>query len=893
MDSGDWQKIKSLFNAVLDLPESERAAKLAGADLRLRQEVENLIHSHESLGEFISEPAIIDAGFSAEIGIDSQIGKQIDSYKVLEEIGHGGMGTVYLAVRNDDFEKRVALKLIKRGMDTNSVLKRFMLERQILARLDHPFIAKLLDGGSTDGLPYLVMEFIEGEKITDFSDSHEFSIAERLELFQKVASAVSFAHQNLIVHRDIKPSNILVTDDGTPKLLDFGIAKLLHPDWAAETNDATATMFRVMTPEYASPEQIRGLAITTTSDVYSLGVVLYELLTGTRPFKFETHQPEEIAQKILIAEPIRPSSVVSGSTAADKPTLKKSIHRTDPKSKTDDLKSLRGDLDNIILKALRKEPERRYQSVQEFSEDIRRHLAGLPVTATNDTRMYRLRKFVKRHRGGVFAGTLVGLILLISTGITSWQAIVAKREQSKAEKRFNQVRKLANTVLFEYHDGIAKFAGSMPLREKMVKDALEYLDNLSAENIADKDLQLELAAAYEKVGDLQGNPFQSNLGDQAGALVSYRKSLAIREMVFASNPTDAATEFSIGNSYNNIGNILWAKNENEDAILSYQHGLTIHESLSKSGSTVDYNRGRIIALNGIAHAQSQKGDMTGALETYRTMLAVSESILATNPADANYRRNVAVGYLKLADSLSQTGDYKNASGGYARSIQIFSDLAAADKDDADALRDLSLAYGNAADSYTDVKDYIIAIEFNEKALAIQRQLASVDTGNIRIQFDIAQTLRDIGHDFLFLKQYQKAAETFQEAIKKFKESTAKNPDYAQPRKSFGYSYLNYAQVLLRTGNEAAALENFQNALAVFETESIRKQVPDALADAYEGIAEIRQNAGRIEEAKDLFNKSLSIWKELERSGELTDPDSIERLGKQIAKCDAISVKSQK
>ncbi|HEX3101945.1 MAG TPA: protein kinase, partial [Pyrinomonadaceae bacterium] len=610
----------------------------------------------------------------------------------------------------ESFDKQVALKLIKRGMDTNAVLTRFVMERRILAQLQHRFIANLLDGGSTsDGLPYFVMEHVEGLPITKFCDSNELSINERLELFRKVCSAISYAHQNLVVHRDIKPSNIMVTEDGVPKLLDFGIAKLLHPDWSLETNEATATIFRVLTPEYASPEQMRGAQITTTSDVYSLGVVLYELLCGERPFKFEGRMPGEAAQIVLSEEPIRPSSVVSSESKVltdennEPPTTNKQLGN--PKSKTQNLRSLRGDLDNIILKTLAKEPERRYQSVQELSEDIRRHLVGLPVTATAESMAYRISKFVKRHRTASIAGGAIVLILLAATAVTFWQARVARRERDRADQRFNQVRKLAHTVLFEYHDGIAKLAGSTPIRKKMVSDAVEYLDNLSAENIDDKDLLLELADAYEKVGDVQGNPYHANLGDQDGAVASYRKSLAIRETLVASNPSDAGIKWSAGNSYNDVGDMLWAKSASEDALANYNKALTIFEELSKAEPTVNNNQGIVYSLNGIAHVQAQMNDPASAIETYKRKLTIANAILATAPENNVFRYAVAVSYLKLGDSFSEKGDYKTALEHQNKAIESFSEMAEADKDDLTATRSLAIALANTALSYTELEQY--------------------------------------------------------------------------------------------------------------------------------------------------------------------------------------------
>src|SRR6266851_1294855 len=314
MNAETWQQLKTCFHSALELSPEERTAFLIQAcdgDDELRDRVERLLASHEDAGSFLASPAIIDAGVISAVdeteggGHNDRIGQRIGPYEILREIGHGGMGTVFLAVRADDqYRKEVAVKIVNKGMDTDTILRRFVMERQILANLEHPNIARLLDGGTTlDGLPYFVMEHVEGETIIHYCDQHRLHTLERLQLFRQVCSAVQFAHQNLIVHRDIKPSNIVVTADGTPKLLDFGIAKLLHPDWSLDTNEATATMFRLMTPDYASPEQIRGLPITTASDVYSLGVVLYELLSGHRPYRLTSRNPQEVIEVILRQEP--------------------------------------------------------------------------------------------------------------------------------------------------------------------------------------------------------------------------------------------------------------------------------------------------------------------------------------------------------------------------------------------------------------------------------------------------------------------------------------------------------------------------------------------------------------------------------------------------------------
>jgi serine/threonine protein kinase/Tol biopolymer transport system component/tetratricopeptide (TPR) repeat protein len=400
-----WKQIEGVFDAAIDLAPGERESYLAaecGADEELRRQVEMLIRSHEQAGSFIEEPAVagvigetarsaVAGAFDAAAYEDDApfIGRRVGSYRIVREIGRGGMGAVYLAVRADDeFQKRVAIKLVKRGMDTDFILRRFRQERQILASLDHTYIARLMDGGTTDdGLPYFVMEYIEGLPVNQFCDAHKLSTPERLRLFLKVCAAVAYAHHNLVIHRDLKPSNVLVTADGTPKLLDFGIAKLLNPEMGGRALDPTTLALRLMTPEYASPEQVRGETVTMVSDVYSLGVLLYDLLTGHRPYMLRSRSPEEIARVICEQEPERPSVAVNlieviPSHGRDPVEITPdSVSRVRDGSLEKLRRQLSGSIDNIVLKALRKEQQRRYQSVEEFARDIEHYLEGRPVGA--------------------------------------------------------------------------------------------------------------------------------------------------------------------------------------------------------------------------------------------------------------------------------------------------------------------------------------------------------------------------------------------------------------------------------------------------------------------------------------------------------------------------------
>jgi eukaryotic-like serine/threonine-protein kinase len=428
-----WRKIKETFQHAVELTASEREVYLneaCGDDSFVRQEVEALLSSDEQAGDFIASSIVAAASLSkTDQSIEHLAGRCIGPYKIVRELGRGGMGMVLLAERADSqYSKQVAIKLVRMGMDSEFTARRFRTERQILASLDHPNIAKMYDGGVTeDGRPYFVMEYIEGELIDSYCDSNGLDTRARLKLFRQVCGAIQHAHQRLIIHRDIKPSNVLVTREGVPKLLDFGIAKLLDPTLTGEPLEATATAMRLMTPEYASPEQVRGERITAASDVYSLGVLLYKLLTGALPYKFKNHLPHEVLRVVCEEEPARPK--LSDSRLSE-------------------------DLENILLMALRKEPERRYGSAERLMEDIRRALENLPVLARKDTLLYRGKKFLRRNRISVAAAALV--LVSLSAGLVAalWQARVAGAERERAEQRFNDVRKLANSYIFEIHAGI-------------------------------------------------------------------------------------------------------------------------------------------------------------------------------------------------------------------------------------------------------------------------------------------------------------------------------------------------------------------------------------------------------------------------------------------------------
>ncbi len=435
-----WIQIQALFDATLARPKDERTAFLraaCGDDPALYAEVASLLEADDGSHSLLDGSAL-----DAFPEVMLMEGQRVGAYRILHEIGAGGMGTVFLAERADgQFEQRVALKLIKRGMDTEQILQRFRSERQILARLNHPHITRLFDGGLTDdGLPFFAMEYVEGVPIDAYCDVHHLTIEERLHVFRAVGEAVQYVHRNLIVHRDLKPENILITGDGTVKLLDFGIAKVLGNDESANTQVGR----RVMTPAYAAPEQIRGEPITTATDVYALGLVLYELLSGHRPYRLSGASQVERESLICSSEPSPPSTMVGRvETASDREVTPATISLT-RRTRTDRLRRrLSGDLDTICLKALRKEPERRYISAEQFVEDVRRHLAGLPVMARRETAAYRMQKFIRRHRSGVVAA----IILLLGLGTLLTDTGRAR----EADTRLREGLDIARNALPEDH----------------------------------------------------------------------------------------------------------------------------------------------------------------------------------------------------------------------------------------------------------------------------------------------------------------------------------------------------------------------------------------------------------------------------------------------------------
>jgi tetratricopeptide (TPR) repeat protein len=741
-----WKREQELFQAALEVEPAARLgflAQAAGDDPSLAEAVLRLLQSDEKASAFLSSlplPEPLGSPHSTQVAV----GRHIGPYRVLGEIGHGGMGAVYRAIRDDDqYQKQVAIKLVRGGLGSDYLLERFKAERQILANLEHPNIARLIDGGTTEeGWPYFSMEYVEGEPIDRYCDARDISLRQRLELFQTVCSAVQYAHQRLVIHRDLKPSNILVTAEGSPKLLDFGIAKLLSSDGA---DSAPLTAMPLMTPEYASPEQVKGQMITTASDVYSLGLILYELLARARAYELKTRSPEEIARIVGQFEPQRPSAVAPRAIC----------------------RQLTGDLDTIVLKALRKEPERRYPSVQELSEDIRRHLSGLPVRARPDTLSYRAGKFVLRHKAGLTGTVLVAASLVVGIVATARQARIAEANRVRAERRFNDVRKMAGAFLFDFHDAIQNLPGSTPARELVVKRATEYLDGLSKEAASDVSLQRELATAFQRLGQIQGAGVGANLGETQGALESYGKALAIRQALLVRRPVDPVDLQGLGELQLEMANLFTSRGDLASAETALRAGLQQLENLSSSGHAAgDLRHPLSVGYQRLGYVHARRGDQRAALEASEKATSFSEAFCAAHPDDAKARANLAFIRNELAERLGRLGRTQEALENNRRARQIQEKLIEADPLNARFQRDLVYTLNLEGGFLHDLGMPRASVESYTRSLTVAEAQLAADPRNRWNQVaavmglsNLGSALIDAGEKSAGIERLKKAAQS--------------------------------------------------------------------------------------------------------------------------------------
>jgi tetratricopeptide (TPR) repeat protein/predicted Ser/Thr protein kinase len=717
--------------------------------------------------------------------------EQIGPYTILHEIGRGGMGVVYLADRADgQYRKRVAIKLITGAHQEQNLDQRFRRERQILAQLEHPNIARLLDGAATEsGQPYFVMEYVEGPPLLAWCDQHHLDAKARLQLFLSVCDAVSYAHQKLIVHRDLKPGNILVTPSGDPKLLDFGLARVLDSD--AELTQAGPTP---MTVAYASPEQIRGERQTVASDVYSLGVILYQLLTDHRPYRTENSSFAEIVRVTCEQEPTPPSQFVRG---------------------------ISGDLETIVLKALVKDQRLRYPTVDEFAADLRRHLDGQPIHARPATFFYRAGKFLGRHRIAVPAAALAAVLILAFAGLSWFEAL-------RAQRRFNDVEKLAHSVMFEFHDAIANLPGSTAARELLITRALEYLENLSREAAGDPRLAREIALGYTRIGDVQGNLGTANLGKVSAAVESYGKAEAILAGLLARSPSDDSLRLDYLRVSDSLAGAYSVAGNQEHARLISEKNVALAASALRSHPDAP------AFLHAMMSAQSIAADLLTNEKKYDEAIPIRQKILdlqrrlsAESPADPASQPNLALAHKRLGALYGVVKRYEEGRREY-QEARIIDEQYLAANGGTRAQLDLSYDYSDLGWVTIRLGDQPAALALYRKAQALRQSAAAADPKDYRAAVSLASISERIGSQLRRMGDLPAARQETQQAIALWKKLADRPGSAWSNISNLADTHDEFADIYIDMKAYPRAVAEYEHAIDLYVSLRDRGVLPKAL-----------------------------------------------------------------
>ena len=900
-------RLREHFDALAELSPAERRRaldELAAEDPDLHRELRSLLAVHERAETFLESSPLAGLDLEGELGAARMIGERLGHYRVVAPLGRGGMGAVYLAERADGaYEQTVAIKLLDHvGSDEISV-RRFERERQTLATLTHPNIARLLDGGTTgDDTPFLVMEYVDGEHLDAWCDRRRLGIAARLRLFLQVCAGVEHAHRHLVVHRDLKPGNVLVTAEGTVKLLDFGIAKLLGELDAAGAPGGpvpgsaltlTAAGTAAFTPGYASPEQLRGEPVSAASDVYALGLVLYGLLCGGHPHggRGEGGRGERDAETLPAdlrgkvpppSETLRKPKLLGGATAGEVAARR---NTTVPRLR----RHLRGDLDAVLAKALAPDEAERYASAGELGRDLERHLEHRPVAARAGERTYAARKLVRRHRLAFAAAALVLLSLVGGLAAATWEAARAARAQAVAERRFEQVRELAHSLLFDVHDAVARLPGATPARHLLVERALVYLEALRAEAGDDVALQREVADAFERIGDIQGNPHQSNLGDTEAAEESYRQALELRLALPPAVRRRPEVRASIAGTHHRIGEVLWWTGDVEKAATELDRAIADWralaaadpgtsewrrrwaESLTLAGAVVSWNGDHDDALRRYAEAETLlaplaagggspeaaealalvhqrrgetlgwKGEVDRALGELEIARDALGALSRSRPLDTPLRRLYYLASLRYSKWLEERSP-QEALVSFRDTVALAEELAAEDPANATARRDVAVVHASFGDVLSDAGEPDAALRHFRRAQAIQRRLATEDPNNVTHRADLANSAVRIGYVLQEQGENAAALASFDEALALRRELAAGDPGDDANRRDLAVVHSARGDVLAALAEEPAAGR-------------------DAAADRRESCAAYRE--------------SLGLWRGLQDAGLLRGFDEPE------------------
>lgn len=748
MNSDDWVRVKELFEAALRISGTERYEWVAAhcGDANTGREVRSLLAVYEE------DPQFLEAGIANELPdvflnalFHVAPGRRIGPYRLVREIGHGGMGVVYEAEREGDFTQRVAIKLVRPEWNNEALVERFRYERRILASMEHPGIARLLDGGTTEeGAPFFVMEFVDGVQLYDYCREQALNISKRMELFERIVAAVDHAHSHMVLHRDLKPGNILVSADGQPKLLDFGIAKVLS-EGSVQSTELTGPELRLFTPAYASPEQIMGGPVTTSSDVYSLGVLLYTVLTGRKPYDLSGLTTLEVRKAICECDPQRPSSIAEEASS----------------------KLLAGDLDNIVMKCLCKEPAGRYASARTLGDDLRAWRQGWPVSASARTLRYEAGKLLRRYRLQVIAAGLL-LLAVASGGVaTAWQAHVARQERDRAQNRFRQVREFSRSLLFEVHESLRKLPGATQPRLLLLARATEFLDGLAKDAQEDSFLELELGEGYRQLGHVQGSPFSNNIGDRAGASRTFRKAVAMGEKVIARQPHLLDAQMLLSGAYLDLALVRLEESDSDGAEAAFRRYRAAMEAVERDNATD--NRARLFLATSYSSTArylslSKRKDFVGAKEYYRKAIGGFAAIARQQQLTPSVSTPYAFALKRLGAILIVDGSLDDAERQYLKALELDEEAIRRDPNDSQLRYNMTFALSDLALIAMKRLDYVSAELLYRRSLQIREPVLAADRADRRALAGLAYTRLNLGETLRLQKKFAEADAQYRRSL---------------------------------------------------------------------------------------------------------------------------------
>ncbi|MBC7843081.1 MAG: protein kinase [Gemmatimonadaceae bacterium] len=821
-----WPMVKDLWFAVQDAPIEHRAAMLSDPriDADIRAHVERLMAAAENVGDRFETPASRVLQHDVVMA-PSLVGRRLGAYDVTRRIGQGGMGVVYEAVRADSsYDQRVAVKTIWRGADSTVLLKRFRTERQILAGLQHPNIARLLDGGATEeGTPWLAMEYVDGVPIDTFCDDGRLSLDARLDLFRQVCDAVHFAHRNNVVHRDLKPSNVLVTADGNVKLLDFGVAKLLDDPRMEGT--LTGAGLSPFTAAYAAPEQVAGGAITAATDVYALGALLMTLLVGRPPLLLQSMAMADLLNAIR-DRPARAPSVLAmdgdGDTtshaALDEIAKERGFTSRDRLAK-----ALHGELDAIALMALRKEPERRYPSAEAMRADVHRYLRHQQVEARPDTVSYRVQSFARR-RWPLVAAALIAASALLFSAVMSWrQSRRAAEEHLIAMDRLKEVRAMASLLVFDANDRLQDVPGATATRSVMMKTALSALDRALTDAPLDPDLLRELAMAYQRAGDLLGNPTNANLGDMVGARAAYTKAMTAAEALMRESPDSVTSAWTLALVYEKAADVEAPSGEVRQALAHQRASLALFRKVAAT----DTNRLRYLRAVGISSMKlgdllghptfTNTGDTASAIAAYDDANAHLERAAARGDTTYALARHRAIIRERLGRLMQERGDFPTAARWLQQSLALRDTLVLTHPKSVDARRDVAIGLYLLCGLHLAEKRSDLAAPPCNRSLAIRKVLLEEDSSDTRFVRGMGIIHRRMGELRMLEKRYPLALAEYEESLAFYDRFFAGRTGPINDRRDYAYALAERADIAALTGAQALAKRSLDAAAASLDS----------------------------------------------------------------------------